>query len=530
MDFLGPKTVRDLWDERIRFSENDKFLITEANDGSEKMIEYGEFNNQINRTARAFYDEIGIEKGDKVAIHLPNCSDYLQVWFALLKLGAVTVHSNTNHTVREVNYTLEKSDTKAVITSPIYSDLIAEASEETAVEATVYARTEEEDSSDKEYTLDALSTDFSNDLPDINLDGSDIAQIIFTSGTTSDPKGVLHTHTNLLYAGERASKHTAMRASDRMLTALPVFHVNAQSISVLSTLTTGGTLILIEEFNSSEYFDQLRRHSASVTSLVGTQVRALLAQPEQQTNVDNDLREIFFAINVTDEEKERFEERVGAPLLNGYGLSETMTIVSMAPVHGERRWPSIGRPTFDHEVYIINDEGDEVPIGERGEIAVNGVRGRNLMQGYYQMPERTKETFTEEGWLLTGDFGRFDEAGNLYFVDRKKNIIETRGENVSEAEVESVLENHQKVEEVGVIGIPHDIYGEAVKAIVKRADESLSVDELKEYAEKNLAEFKVPAETEFVSEFPRTSIGKIQKSTLREQEGTSSESNADEPR
>jgi crotonobetaine/carnitine-CoA ligase len=136
------------------------------------------------------------------------------------------------------------------------------------------------------------------------------------------------------------------------------------------------------------------------------------------------------------------------------------------------------------------------------------------------MPDRTEEAFTEEGWLLTGDYGRFDEDGYLYFVDRKKNIIETRGENVSEAEVEGVLENHPKVEEAGVIGVPHEFYGEAVKAMVKAADESLTVEELREYAEKNLASFKIPEEIVIVEEFPRTSIGKIEKSTLREQEGT----------
>lgn len=515
MDFLHGKTIRDLWRERVALSGKERFLITDEKNGIERSYDYAEFDDLINRTARAFSEELSIEKGDKVTIHLPNCSEYLQVWFALLKLGAVSVHSNTNHTVREVNYTVDNSNSEAVITSPAYADLVADACEGTAVSTTVYGRLNEDDDVNG-VRLDEIIAGADPDLPEVDIDSDDIAQIIFTSGTTSDPKGVLHTHANLLYSGERASKHTALRPDDRMLTALPVFHVNAQSISVLASLTVGAELVLVEEFRASQYIDQLRRHRATVTSLIGTQVRALLAQPKQGTDDDNDLREIFFAINVTDEEKERFEERFGAPLLNGYGLSETMTIVSMAPIHGDRSWPAIGRPTFDRDVYIVDDDQNSVDTGERGEIAVAGTRGRNIMQGYYEMPEKTEEAFTEDGWLLTGDFGRFDKNGHLYFVDRKKNVIESRGENVSEAEVEGVLENHPKVEEVGVIGVPHDIYGEAVKALVKRTDESLTVEELKEYAAENLAEFKRPSEIVFVKEFPRTSIGKIEKSTLRD--------------
>jgi len=522
MDFLHGKTIRDLWRERVELSGENRFLITEEKDGRERSFDYGEFNDLIDRTARAFTDELGIEKGDKVTIHLPNCSEYLQVWFALLKLGAISVHSNTNHTVREVNYTIANSDSEAVITSPAYADLIDEACEGTDVETTVYGRVGEDDDV-AGVILDDIVADAEADLPDVEIDDEDIAQIIFTSGTTSDPKGVLHTHANLLYAGERASKHTALDADDRMLTALPVFHVNAQSISTLGAITAGAELVLVEEFKASEYIDQIRRHHATVTSLIGTQVRALLAQPEQGTDDDNDLREFFFAINVTDKEKERFEERFGAPLLNGYGLSEGMTIVSMAPIHGDRSWPSIGRPAFDREVHIVDDDGNEVDVGERGEIAVGGTRGRNLMEAYYQMPDKTEEAFTEEGWLLTGDFGRFDEDGNLYFVDRKKNIIESRGENVSEAEVEGVLEEHPGVEEAGVIGVPHEIYGEAVKALVKRSDPDLTEEELSEYAAEHLASFKQPEVIEFVKEFPRTSIGKIEKSTLRDLDGVPDE-------
>lgn len=518
MDFINGKTVHDLWEERTMLSGDDSFLEFEPLEGPEESYTYAEFDELIDRTARALYEDHGVRKGEKVTIHLPNCTEYLQVWFALLKLGAISVHSNANHTAREVNYTIDQSDSRLVITEPEFADLIDEATQGTDVEGVIYARVDG-DEYEGGPSLSGLISGVDADLPDVDVSADDTAQIIFTSGTTSDPKGVIHNHANLVYAGERASKHTALRPDDRMLTALPVFHVNAQCISVLSTMTVGSTVILVEEFKASENIEQLRRHDATVTSIIGTQLRALLAQPEQPSDSDNNLREVFFAINVTEEEKERFEERFDAPLLNGYGLSEAMTIVTMAPIHGDRRWPSIGRPAFDREVHLVDDDGNEVPEGEMGEIAVGGTRGRNLMAEYYEMPERTEDAFTDEGWLLTGDYGRFDEDGYLYFVDRKKNIIETRGENVSESEVEGVLENHPGIEEAGVIGVPHDIYGEAVKAFIKRADSDLTEEEVQEHAAANLAEFKLPEIIEFVDEFPRTSIGKIEKSTLREQEG-----------
>lgn len=515
MDTVGDRTIRDIWAEQATTGSEDEFLRFEDVDGTEQSYDYQEFNTLIDRTATALHEELGIGKGDTVTIHLPNCPEYLQTWYALLKLGAVTVHSNTNHTARETNYTITNSDSQFVVTEPNYAELVDEATQDTAADTVVYARTDDETAHEGPL-LTQLVTGVEPDLPDVPLSADDTAQIIFTSGTTSDPKGVVHTHANLLYSGLRASLHTAMDRSDRMAMALPLFHVNGQSLGSLMTLTAGATLVLFEGFSASGFIDQVRNHEATITVCIGTQIRAMLAQPARESDADNDLEDVITAINVTPEERERFESRFDVPLLNGYGLSETMTIVAVAPYHGNRRWPSVGRPSFDHEVYVVDDDGDPVPTGETGEIAVDGRRGRNLMKEYYRMPERTSETFTEQGWLLTGDYGRFDEDGALYFVDRKKNIIETRGENVSEAEVEGVLETLSGVEEAAVVGIPHEVYGEVVKAYVKPTDENPSAEAVREHAQANLASFKVPQEIEFVDDFPRTSVGKVEKSTVRE--------------
>jgi crotonobetaine/carnitine-CoA ligase len=516
MDFTGHRSLRDLWDERVSARGDEEFLAYESADGETETHTYRAFDVAINRTASALADHWEVRHGDAVAIHLLNGPAYLRVWFALAKLGALSVHSNVNHAVREVNYTLDRSDATLAVTQPRYADDIRAAAEGTDVEAVLLTETDGgTDSSSAERDLSVLAADADPEPPQVNLVPDDDAQILFTSGTTGDPKGVVMTQANLMYAGERQTKHLLMRPGDRNSTALPLYHVNGQT-SALSALTAGATFVLFEKYATATFIDQVRAHQATITSLIDTQVRALLDR--DAVDDDNDLRVITYAINITDEEKRRFEDAVGAPLLNGYGLSEAMSLVTQAPIHGDRRWPSVGLPTFDREVHLVDDEGDPVETGETGEIAVEGVRGRSLFRGYYGMPGETAETFTKEGWLLTGDVGRFDEAGYLYFVDRKKNIIKTRGENVSEQEVENVLETHDGVGEAAVVGVPHEIYGEVVKAYVKRSDPGLTADALMEHAEANFADFKVPAEMDFVDDFPRMTVGKIAKKQLRDEE------------
>ncbi|WP_276258945.1 AMP-binding protein [Haloglomus litoreum] len=514
MDFVSGGTIRKLWSDRVTTSGDDLFLIYESAEGDEAAFSYEEFNDRIDRTARALHDELGVRKGDHVAIHLPNCPQYLQAWFALMKLGAVTVHSSTQHTPREIEHTLDIADAELLITEPDFEDDIRAGIENTGIDEIVWAR-EEKIEEERDLQFSSLVEGASADLPEVELATEDHAQILFTSGTTSMPKPALHTHANLLSGGERIAKHLALQPSDRNLSSLPLYHGSPQILSVFCSLTAGATAISYEEFKASKFMDQVRKHRATVTTCIGTQVRALMATTEEDTDGDNDLRHAFTAFNVPQDVKEGFEDRFDVTLLNSYGCTEALILFTLAPLYNERKWPSIGRPLQGRDLYILDDDGNEVETGERGEIAVDGKRGRTVLKRYYNMPEKTEEAFTEEGWFLTGDFGRFDEDGFLYFVDRKKNIIETRGENVSEAEVEEVLEEHTGIEEVAAVGIPHEIYGEVVKVHVKLLDESLTEADVREYAEENLASFKIPEEIEFVDEFPRTSIGKIEKSELR---------------
>jgi crotonobetaine/carnitine-CoA ligase len=249
------------------------------------------------------------------------------------------------------------------------------------------------------------------------------------------------------------------------------------------------------------------------------QLRTLLTQPPDDGDADHDVRRLFYAINVTDDEKERFEARYGVALINGYGLSEAMTLLTCAPVVGPRRWPSIGLPSPGRRIALVDDEGNEVATGEVGEIVAEGTPGRDIMLGYLDDPESTAEAL-RGGRLHTGDNAWADEQGFLHFFDRKKDMIKRAGENVSALEVEAALLEHPQIAEAAVVGVPDAIRDEAVAAvIVPAAAGAVSAEDVAEHCRTRLARFKVPTVVQFADELPKTSIGKVRKDVLRRQLG-----------
>jgi crotonobetaine/carnitine-CoA ligase len=245
------------------------------------------------------------------------------------------------------------------------------------------------------------------------------------------------------------------------------------------------------------------------------QARTLLAQPERETDSQHTVRRTFYALNISVAEKDRFEKRFAVELINAYGLSEAMTLVTIAPVFGPKRWPSIGLPSAGRVVRLVGEDGQDVAVGEPGEIVVAGVPGRTIMKGYHNNPEATAKAI-RDGWLYTGDSAFADEDGYLYWFDRSVDAIKRAGENISTIEVEGVLTEHPAIAEAAVIGIPDPIRDQAVKAVVVFvAGVTATADELTEFCAKRLSKFKVPTEYEFRDALPKTSIGKVSKGDLR---------------
>ena len=298
---------------------------------------------------------------------------------------------------------------------------------------------------------------------------------------------------------------------------LPLFHVNAQFMSVMPVLTAGATLIMTEAFSASRYMEQVRCHRATTASLVATTLTMILNQPASELDSCNDLRLVIYAIGLPQEKLIAFQERFHAPLCELWGMSETLGATTINPLDGEMRLNCIGIARKENQVKIVDDDGRDVPSGTVGEMVVQGVPGRTLMKGYYNDPAATESTI-RDGWLYTGDNAYMDEQGYFYFVDRKKDMIKRAGENVAACEVEYVISLHPAVQEVTVVGVPDAVREEAVLAfVIVRPGECCSEQDIIDWCSGKLADFKVPGSVRFVSDFPRTSLGKVQKNILRQQ-------------
>ncbi len=516
MDLIGDRTLRDLLEERVALYGDREFLIFEDREGRIETFTYHEFDARVNQVANGLRAD-GIQRDEKVVVHLPNSPAFLLTWFALAKIGAVMVPTNTANTASEMEYVLNSSDATTVVTEAPFGEMFgATLPRCPGIRRVFLARTARALASTRLW--DELWRGQPTTLLPIPFHNEATVEILFTSGTTAQPKGVMLTHANCLWSGERASKQVRLAPGERSLTALPCFHVNAQSLSILSALTAGATLILLELYSATKFWEQVRRHRANMLSIVPALMRTITAQPSRPDDRDHAVRVVFYAINCTDKEKTDFESRFGVRFLNGYGLTEAMTIVAMAPIDGNRNWPSIGLPALDRQIRIVDENDVELPRGQIGELIVRGVPGRTIMKGYYKNPAATAAT-VKDGWLHTGDNAWMDEAGYLYFFDRRKDVIKRGAENVSASEVETALMEYPGILECAVIGVPDPIKDEAVKAfVVSRPGVQLTVDEVLAHCAGRLAKFKIPQFVELRESLPKTSIGKIEKKILRREE------------
>lgn len=512
MDIVGARTLRDLLTEREGRFGPKPFLIFVDRDSSVTEFTYAEFVRRVRSVATGLAGE-GIGKGDKVVVHLSNCPEFLFCWFGLSWIGAVAVPSNIANTADEMQHVVSFSDAVGVVTGAEHADMLAAVADANpAVRLRVLARSE---APRPGWVPFAALVNHGDTPPEVAVASDDVAELLFTSGTTARPKAVMLTHANCLFAGEREWRVLGIDHTDRCLTALPVFHVLAQTITVMASLTAGATCVLLADYSASGFWAQVRKRHATVLSLVAMQLRTLLAQPPADGDREHSVRRISYGINVLDKEKAEFERRFGVELVNGYGLSEAMTMVTAAPVHGEKRWPSIGLPVLDRQVRIVTPDGMDVAVGEVGELIVGGIPGRTLMKGYYKNPQATADAL-REGWLYTGDNAYFDEYGYIYFLDRLKDVIKVAGENVSASEVERVLLTHPGVAEAAVVSAVHIINDEVPVAFVApRPDVLLDRDDILRLCHEHLAKFKIPAVIEVCDELPKTSIGKIEKKLLR---------------
>ncbi|MGX9134619.1 AMP-binding protein [Rummeliibacillus sp. JY-2-4R] len=514
MDIIGENTLRSLLKAKVELHGEKKFICFEDADGKRFEKSYIEFQQEVNKLSNAFLD-LGIQKRDHIVLHLPNNMEFLSTWFALANIGAIMVPTNILSTADEMKYIINHSEAVVLMTEVEYLDKFEQIRDEIpTIQMRIVTRNMK--SIENVLNFDVLlanASDNTENLPEIASE--DVAAMLYTSGTTSKPKGVEVTHANYIYAGELLSKSINLTEEDRPFIVLPLFHGNAQYYTTMSALVVGASIALTEKFSASRYFKQAKALGGTVGSLFAAPIRMILAKEYDTADQVNSIRLIMFAQSIAEHQITSFEEKFNLKLLQMYGMTETIGVPLINPINDIRKNMSIGRPSIGYEVKLLDDHGYEVTRGEVGQIAVKGVRGRTLMKGYFKNDEATEQTFQGD-FLLTGDNARIGEDGYFYFVDRKKDMIKRSGENVAANEVESALVEHAAVYEAAVIGIPDDMRDEAIKAyVILNKDSIVTESELIDHCKARLAKFKVPDLIEFVEDFPRTPVGKIQKHILR---------------
>ncbi|MDI7744034.1 AMP-binding protein [Lysinibacillus fusiformis] len=514
MDIIGDRTLRSLLEEKVSMYPEKVFVAFEDAGGNQKTKTYREFYEDVLKLGNALMD-LNIKPGDHITLHLPNNIEFLTIWFAVAHIGAIMVPTNILSSADEMNYIINHSESVLLITEEEHVEKFQGMLDEIpAIQQIILTRFRNESPAllNFDHLLRTASID-TNRFPEVSPE--DVVGMLYTSGTTSKPKGVQVTNANYLYTGELMSKSVQVTEDDRMFIVLPLFHGNAQYYSTMSALVAGGSIALTEKFSASRYFKQAKSLGGTVGSLFAAPIRMILAKDYDAADLENPIRLVMFAQSIAEHQVKEFEEKFDLKLLHMYGMTETVGIPLINPLNGVRKNLSIGRPSMGYEVKLIDENGDEVKRGVVGQIAVKGVPGRTIMKQYFKNEEATMQAL-QNGWLLTGDNARIGEDGYFYFVDRVKDMIKRSGENVAAQEVESVLTQHMAVYESAVIGVPDDMRDEAIKAfVILNNGMSVTEAELIDFCKARLAKFKVPDSIEFVHDFPRTPVGKIQKHLLR---------------
>lgn len=480
-------------------------------------ISYSQLNKYSNKVANFLY-ELGIRKGDKVCVYLPNMPEYVYLYLGIPKIGAITGPVNSLFKAREVQFVMGHSEAKVIVTIPKLMEIINEIKSNLPNLKHVVVIGDSVESTLNFWELMERSSE--NSPPVVKIDEKeDPAAILYTSGTTGFPKGVLQTHFNIRRDAEMIQAFVQATEDFRFMLILPLFHCNAQIVTVMAPFLIGASCILTPGFSAQTHWETVEKYKASTFSAVPTVLSILLRMPHENLDLTSLKFIICGAAPLPVEVFKEFEETFDCMIVEGYGLTEGTCASSVNPLPTEtedrRKVGSIGLPLPGNEMKIVDSDGKDVPPNTKGEIVI---KGDNVMKGYFKNPEANAETL-KGNWLYTGDIGLMDDDGFFFITDRKKDMIIRGGENIYPREIEEVLYSHPDVSLATVIGVRDKLYGELPKAfIVLKEGKSVTEEQIIDYCKKNLANFKVPKYVEFRDDLPKTPTGKIMKQPLREEE------------
>ena len=517
----------------VQYSDRTAFI----NMGAE--ISYAELAEQSTAFAAYLQQDLGLKKGDKFAIMVPNTLQYPIALFGALLAGLTVVNVNPLYTARELEHQLKDSGAKAMLIIENFAETLEKVLDKTPIEHIIMTSLGDRLGLVKGAIVNAVVKYVKKMVPTFNLPntvrfnavlakgrhlkftaveicGDDLAFLQYTGGTTGLSKGAMLTHRNMVANLEQAKaalKPMLEDGKELVVTALPLYHIFALTANCLTFITLGGTNLLITNPRDMPGFvKELNKYAFTAITGVNTLFNGLLNTPGFK---DIDFSNLKMAMGggmaVQRPVAEHWQKVTGTRLLEGYGLTECCPMVSMSPYNQEAYNGTIGLPAPSTDIRIVLDDGSEAPVGEPGEM---WVKGPQVMKGYYNRAEATAEIL-KDGWLATGDIAYMNEAGYFKIVDRKKDMIIVSGFNVFPNEIEEVVMMHEGVLEVAAIGVPHDSCGEMVKIFVVAKQDDLDEDSLIKHCRENLTNYKVPKLVEFRDDLPKTNVGKILRRELR---------------
>lgn len=478
----------------------------------DRTITYGDLEQQVNKVANALAD-LGVGPGVGVAIMLANSPEWILTYFATQKLGAYVVPVNIALKGSPLRHVLDHSDSSVLVTHPDFTTVITPALEECPkVHHVVVDTTDgpgEGELPTGWVTLASLTEGASDAPPEVEIDPDSFSALLYTSGTTGAPKGVVNRYGSLNLDGIRMLGGM-MQPTDVLYTCLPLFHANALFLTTVRGLVVGLPVVLSRRFSASRFWDEIRRYGVTTFNALGAMIPILMKQPERDNDRENPVRVVFSAACPASVWAE-FEERFAVQIVEGYAAVDGggFAIINF----GQSPKGSIGKPFTPTR--IIDDDGNDVAVGEPGELLfeVDDPEARKVE--YYKNPDASNDKI-RDGWLHTGDLVYADEDGNLYFVDRKTDSLRRRGENISSWEVERELNRHPAVLESAVFGVPSELGEDDVMVvIVPQPGASITPEEIIAHADESLASFMVPRYIEIRDSLPKTETHRVQKTELK---------------
>jgi len=509
-----PPTLKGLYESTLRRHAPAPAITFDG-----ETLTYADLDARSARAAAAFR-ELGLETADRVAILMSNRPAYTVADIGLARAGLAKVPLNDMLSAADIEYMLANSDARTVVVGPNFVETIATVAPNVpTLEHVITVDADAPESVADRYRtarFDRLLDAADADAPTVSVDRDTLAGIFHTGGTTGDPKGVKHTQETLALNALAHAVELDIRPRETLLLMTPLPH--SAGLIMAGGLTQGGRHVVTQGFDARHALETIEREAVSWTFMVPTMIYRVLDVLDEESYDTTTLETLVYgAAPMKPGRLREGLDRLGNVFIQLYGQYETPDLITVLPKHAhdpadEERLSSCGLPTSMCEVTVVDDDGDPVPPGDPGEILA---RGAYSMEGYYEMPERTAETMAD-GWIHTGDIGRMDEDGYLYILDRDSDVIITGGMNVYSVTVEDVIQQHEQVANVAVIGVPDDDWGEAVKAVVVPEGDAVDRAALLEFCADRLADYETPKSVDVVESLPTTPYGKLDKKRLRE--------------